>query len=254
MRAILTYHSIDTSGSPISCDPETFRRHVAWLASGRVKVTTIEGLVTLPADTDAVAITFDDGFANFADAAAPLLIDHGLPVTLFVVADRTGRTNAWNGTPDAGVPHLPLLDWQALGRLQEQGVTLGAHSRTHPDLTSLPGSAVEDEIAGSADAIERHTGRRPSAFAYPYGRIDARSVRAAGAAFAYACTTEFDALHGEEPRARLPRLDMFYFQRGNRLESWGSPGLAAFIGRRRRLRRVRRAAETARAMLRFRRT
>ena len=40
MRAILTYHSIDESGSPISVDPDAFRRHVRWLASGRVRVTT----------------------------------------------------------------------------------------------------------------------------------------------------------------------------------------------------------------------
>ena len=30
MRAILTYHSIDASGSPISCAPDAFGRHVSW--------------------------------------------------------------------------------------------------------------------------------------------------------------------------------------------------------------------------------
>ena len=38
MRAILTYHSIDDSGSPISIAPADFRRHLDWLTSGRVPV------------------------------------------------------------------------------------------------------------------------------------------------------------------------------------------------------------------------
>ena len=37
MKAILTYHSIDESGSVISIPEATFRRHVAWLAAGRVR-------------------------------------------------------------------------------------------------------------------------------------------------------------------------------------------------------------------------
>src|SRR5688572_13299743 len=130
MRAILTYHSIDGSGSPISCDSSTFAHHVAWLATGRVRVTTIEELLRLPDDADAVALTFDDGFVNFKDEAARRLLGHGFPVTLFVVAARVGTGNSWDDPPSPGLrrtsskrqtPSLPLLDWPALIRLQEQG-------------------------------------------------------------------------------------------------------------------------------------
>ena len=38
MRAVLTYHSIDDSGSPISVRRDAFQRHVKWLASGQVAV------------------------------------------------------------------------------------------------------------------------------------------------------------------------------------------------------------------------
>jgi peptidoglycan/xylan/chitin deacetylase (PgdA/CDA1 family) len=239
MRAILTYHSIDPSGSPISVHPEAFDRHVAWLTSGRVTVTTIDRLLSLPSSVDAVAITFDDAFVNFGETAAPRLLTHDLPVTLFVVSDRVGTTNAWAGRPDHGIPHLPLLDWSALARLQARGVLLGAHSRTHPDLTALGPAAVEDEICGSAELIERATGSRPTAFAYPYGRTDDRTARIAAGAYRCACTTEFRALDDGAADARLPRLDMYYFQRRGRIESWGSPDLARFISARRRLRRVR---------------
>jgi peptidoglycan/xylan/chitin deacetylase (PgdA/CDA1 family) len=72
MRAILTYHSIDDSGSPISVAPEEFRAHVRWLGSGAVRVVPLAKLVTLPPDDDAVALTFDDAFENFSTIAAPL--------------------------------------------------------------------------------------------------------------------------------------------------------------------------------------
>lgn len=242
MRAILTYHSIDTTGSPISCHPDAFASHVKWLTGGRVRVTTVDELIALPPATDAVAITFDDGFANFGEIAAPRLLDHGLPVTVFVVADSVGTSNMWDGRPPGSVPHLPLLDWPALVRLQEQGVTLGAHSRTHRDLTRIGATDLEDEVNGAADQIEDRTGFRPALFAYPYGRASAESARIVERTFRYGCTTEFRALDGTVRPALLPRLDMFYFQRVERLVGWGTRSFEAFLRLRHSLRRAREIA------------
>lgn len=219
MRAILTYHSIDGSGSPVSVDEPAFRRHVAWLSSGAVRVVGIDEL--LRSDRDAVALTFDDGFASFAERAWPLLAEHGLPVTLFVVSDRVGSTNAWGGRESPGIPTLPLLGWDALARLAEEGVTLGAHSRTHPDLRTMRGPALEDEIAGSADRIAAATGRRPQAFAYPYGARSGDAVAVAARSFRCACTTEHRLMAAEDQPHLLPRLDAYYFRRRG-LEGWGS--------------------------------
>jgi peptidoglycan/xylan/chitin deacetylase (PgdA/CDA1 family) len=241
MRAILTYHSIDPSGSPISTDGEAFERQVTWLTSGRVRVTRLDELVVLPPNEDAVAITFDDGLANFAEIAAPRLLAHGLPVTLFVVSHCAGGTNAWNGRVDPAVPHLPLLGWTALARLCEQGVTLGAHSRTHADLTRLAPGAIRDEVAGSAEEIQRETGVRPQVFAYPYGRRNRSVSQAVAEAFLYGCTADFAPLSNDDPPAELPRLDMFYFRRTRWLEDWGRPALKRFIKLRHRIRRVRQA-------------
>jgi peptidoglycan/xylan/chitin deacetylase (PgdA/CDA1 family) len=242
MRAILTYHSIDESASPISCHPEAFARHVAWLASGRVRVTTIDGLMALPPGTDAVAITFDDGFVNFGEVAAPRLLDHGFPVTVFVVADLAGTTNTWDTGPGRTTPELPLLDWDALVRLQDRGVTLGAHTRTHPDLTRLDATALDDEVRGCADSIEKRSGRRPTAFAYPYGRRDEASTVASARAFRWACTAEFQTVDAGMPPEALPRLDMYYFQRPGSLDGWGTAGFGARLKVRHGLRRARRMA------------
>ncbi|MBL0169328.1 MAG: polysaccharide deacetylase family protein [Gemmatimonadaceae bacterium] len=247
MRAVLTYHSIDETGSPISIAPEAFQRHVAWLTGGSVRVQSLSALL---ADSEnghhepAVALTFDDGIANFAEYAAPVLRDHDLPATLFVVADHVGRDNRWGGTSQAGIPDLPLLDWDALERLAKAGVAIGAHTRTHPRLTRLSATAVEDELLTATDEIAARLGARPDSFAYPYGDCNDAVASVARTAFRWACTTEFRALRSREDHARIPRLDACSFRAPGHLEAWGSPGFRLGVGLRATARRMRRLLHT----------
>jgi peptidoglycan/xylan/chitin deacetylase (PgdA/CDA1 family) len=245
VRAILMYHSIDDSGSPISVGRDAFRAHVRWLASGRVRVVPLEEVRAGDPEEDAVAVTFDDGFANFATEAAPLLAEHGLPVTLFVVADRAGMTNAWGGYEAPGIPTLPLLDWSQLAALARAGVSLGGHTRTHPRLAGLPGPALEDEIAGSAERIEAECGVRPATFAYPYGAYDRAAAQVVAARFRAACTTELRVLDPADASHLLPRLDMYYFQQQGRLEAWGDRSFHWRLSIRARARAIRQALRPA---------
>lgn len=239
VRAILTWHSIDPSGSPISLSPAEFRRQVAWLRSGRTRVVSVEELLQSSPDADAVALTFDDGFANFATEAAPLLLQEGFPVTVFVVTDHVGRDNRWGGRTD-GVPVLSLMDWETLGRLQDAGVTLGAHTRTHPHLTAAA-TDLRDELLGAADTLERRAGTRPAGFAYPYGDVDARVSAAVAGAYEWACTTEFSSLSDGSTPVRLPRLDAWYLRDDRWLDRWGTPPFHAWVWGRRQGRSARAA-------------
>lgn len=240
MRAILTYHSIDDSGSPISVPADVFAEHVQWLTNGGPRVLPLDEL--LARDTsdpgDAVALTFDDGFANFADAADRLLAE-GLPVTLFVVTGRVGRTNAWQDQPQRGIPTLPLLDWPALEALVQRGVSIGAHTRTHPRLTALSDTEIEDELDGCANELEQRLGARPKHLAYPYGAVDARVATLAGRRFSSSLTTRFAAVPDAVSRTEVPRLDMFYFRQPDALARWGTKSFSRrlwSIGVRRRIR------------------
>jgi len=222
MRAVLTYHSIDPSGSPISMSEEVFRAQVTWLARGHVRVMSIDALMRLSPQTDAVALTFDDGFVNFGDIAGPLLIEHGLPATVFVVSDAVGRTNRWPGGRDRGVPEMSLLNWATLGRLGEQGIEIGAHTRTHVNLARLAPERLTDEIIGSAERIRAETGRAPTSFAYPYGGVTDAAVHLVASRFAWGCTTEMRPVGANEARALLPRIDMYYLRSPGQLERWGT--------------------------------
>lgn len=240
MRAILTYHSIDESASPISISERVFRRQVQWLAGGGVQVVSVDTLLRLPVDADAVALTFDDGFVNFADLAAPLLVEHGLPATLFVVSDAVGGTNRWAAGPDPGVPELPLLGWDALARLSARGIELGSHTRTHPNLARLPRSRLQDEIVGGAERMRAETGVRSTAFAYPYGGVNDDAADIVGRHFSWGCTTAMRLLSPLDRPAVLPRIDMYYFRELGQLESWGTHRFRCRLGIRAGARLVRR--------------
>jgi peptidoglycan/xylan/chitin deacetylase (PgdA/CDA1 family) len=230
MRAVLMYHSIDDSGSTISIAPRVFAEHVDWIARSGMRVVPLEALVTMdPADDgDAIALTFDDGFANFG-AAATLLEEHDLPATVFVVTGHVGRTNAWGGLSQRGVPTLPLLDWPALERWCARGFAIGAHTHTHVPLTTVPVPAAVEEMERSASEIAGRLGVPPSSFAYPYGDVNDAVAKAAGARFRVSVTTRFAALTGAAPRALTPRFDTYYFRRPGAIRRLGTGGLDVWV-------------------------
>lgn len=245
MRAILTYHSIDSSGSPISLPEESFRAHVRFFGSGRVNVVPLSMLAAMPDEVDAVALTFDDGFLNFTSSAMPLLSHLGFPATVFVVADAVGTTNAWGGRTTDGIPDLPLMTWDDLKRARDAGFELGAHTRTHCDLTKVSAARLQDETVGCADRIQDELGDRPRRFAYPYGSVSDEVAAVARTVFEHCLTTELRPVQAGDDVARLPRLDAWYFQESRQLEAWGSAAFRRRLWLRAQGRRVR-ALVTAR--------
>ena len=239
MRAILTWHSIDPSGSVISVAPEAFRAQLEAIRRLGLRVVGVPELLALPDDAEAVALTFDDGFVNFRTDAWPLLRSHGFPATVFVVSGRVGGDNRWRNRADAGIPLLPLLGWDELATLRAEGLTIGAHTCTHAHLPTLDDAALEQELTSAAEEIARRTGARVRGFAYPYGEVDERVAARTAAHFDWACTTEYAALNGVGRPDLLPRLDAWYFRNARRLTGWGTPPFRAGIWLRRQARRVR---------------
>ncbi len=239
MKAILTYHSIDPSGSPISLAPEAFAAHARWLASGRVRVLSLDDLGAHPeGGGDAVAVTFDDGFLNTRERVEELLAA-GVPTTVFVVSGHVGTTNAWGGRAQTGVPTLPLLGWRDLERLVDRGAAVAPHTRTHRSLTKIGRQAVNDELQGSLEDLATHLGMRSGHLAYPYGDVDAAVAEQAARYFRCGYTTDFRVVDAHDASSQLPRLDMYYFSAPGALERWGTRRFArrlAWIRARRALR------------------
>ena len=95
-----------------------------------------------------LAVTFDDGYRDNYELAAPLLRSLGLPATFFVVSDFIeSDTVAW--WDRECVPPPGWMSWQEVRRLHADGFEIGAHTRTHANLGEVTGALAEWEIAGS---------------------------------------------------------------------------------------------------------
>lgn len=170
--SILVYHSISDAPFDTAVTPEMFRAHLERLKTGGYSFVSLDDVVAhqggalLP--RKAVALTFDDGYADFESAALPILDEFDAPATVFVVGDESAARPVLGNT-------LPLLDADALARVgAHPRINIGYHSRTHANLGKLSGSALEDEI-------RPHFAVRY--FAYPGGNYSAEAVdvvRAAG--------------------------------------------------------------------------
>ena len=128
-----------------------------------------------------VGITFDDGYQNNLDHAAPVLSRLGFGSTCYAVSDLLGATNRWDAS--VGVPQVPLMDGAGLRRWCEAGQEIGSHTRFHSRLPGLDDAAARDEIRGARSRLEAETGRPVLHFCYPYGEFEERHlemVREAG--------------------------------------------------------------------------
>lgn len=99
-----------------------------------------------------------------------------------------------------------LAEWPLATRLAEAGMEIGAHTLTHPFLTTIPADEQQREIAESAALARARTGAEVTGLAYPVGDHDARTIAAARAAgLAYAVTTAAGDCRPGTPAFELPR-------------------------------------------------
>ena len=213
---ILTYHSLDDSGAITSVAPRDFREHMHILAQRGFTGISLSALLdswdgrgTLPLRP--VVITFDDGFANLLEHAAPLLTDLGFRATIFVVTGRCSLTNDWPNQV-ADVPRLPLLSWPELAQMATAGFEIGAHGVTHRPLTEIPQSEAAKEIVESKAAIEDRLGQAVQTFAYPFGVFSRANYELVREHFRGACSVEMGKARRENDRHQLPRLDIYYLR------------------------------------------
>lgn len=103
-----------------------------------------------------------------------------------------------------------MLTREMLLNLDRHGVEIGAHTVSHPILTSLDDDSARAEIVGSKQALEAMLGKPVRLFAYPNGKegkdFDARhAAMARDAGFEAAFTTVLGAVDRHGNRYQLPR-------------------------------------------------
>jgi peptidoglycan/xylan/chitin deacetylase (PgdA/CDA1 family) len=219
--SILTYHSIDVSGSVVSCAPQDFADQMTYLSDEGFRGVSLREAVTHRQrhgswPTKSVALTFDDGFANFYEQALPVLVKHNFAATVFVISGHMNGLNDW-AEPPAELGPQKMLSWQQVVELVGSGVEIGSHTRTHPDLRRCGLEKARLEMNESRKEIEDHLGRRVESFAYPYGGTSVALSMLAANEFSAACTTQLRRADSD-PLESLPRIDMYYIRSQSKLQ------------------------------------
>lgn len=234
--SILIFHRVLSKPDPLlpgEPDAAAFEERMRWLATGFRVMPLIEASRRLrdgSLPVNAACITFDDGYADNATIAAPILARLRLSATFFVATGFLDGGRMWNDTviesvrtcPDGtldlaaigcgswscsdvasrGVaidgllnqlkylPHserqakvdaiadavgLParselMMTRQQVRELRRYGMSIGAHTVTHPILTTLGISEARREIADGRLDLEETLGERVKIFAFPNGK------------------------------------------------------------------------------------
>ena len=173
---VLLYHHVgpERPGTirGLTVSPKRFERHVRWLALRGFKgICPADWLrwrqdgKSLPAKP--ILFTFDDGYADLAEYALPVLRRHGFGAAVYIVTGQLGGTNAWDAARSCAP--FPLMATEQIRYWASQGFEFGAHSRTHADLRTLSAQELSEEVLGSGKDLEAILGSWPVSFAHPYG-------------------------------------------------------------------------------------
>lgn len=181
---ILTYHRVNDRhpGDRMSVHPLAFRAQMEHLAeSGRPVLPLAEAVSRLRGEgpslpAGALCLTFDDGYRDNLEFAAPILERMGFPATVFLITGRMGFP-ATIDRYEGCCAYDRALDWPEARELEARGVELGGHGHTHRELATLAPDELRGEVSGCREGFVRSHGRAPRLFCYPRGSED-EAVRA----------------------------------------------------------------------------
>lgn len=115
-----------------------------------------------------LAITFDDGYLDNHEVAAPILRRLGLPATFFVTTGFVGTAVIAPWDQQLPIPQK-WMNWDHIRSLASQGFEIGCHSDAHLDLGVASPADIRDDLSVSRAKFRSELGTEARLFAYPYG-------------------------------------------------------------------------------------
>lgn len=197
------YHSI---GSPAfgelddlySLSPKRFESHLSFLHAQQS-----DPALTVHPFTDlaqvGVSFTFDDGYRDNLELAAPLLAKYGFPFHVFV--------NPYFVLSD----NKKYLTVQSLRELVSlPGASIGAHGFSHKKLTECTPAELQNELVASKQWIENVIGQEVTTMAYPHGAVNDEVRQAtANAGYTVAASSKFGIVTSASDRFALERTEIW---------------------------------------------
>jgi peptidoglycan/xylan/chitin deacetylase (PgdA/CDA1 family) len=187
---VLMYHSVAPGGEDpynITVRPARLDAQLRWFAARGLRAVAVRELLDAQAaggGAGLVGMSFDDGYADFAEHALPVLLARGATATVFPVAGRLGRDNGW----EEGGPSKALMSAEQIAEVAAAGMEIGSHGLRHVSLPEASGAALTEELEESRSLLAEAAGAAVRGFCYPYGHVSSRVVEAVRAAgYDYGC-------------------------------------------------------------------
>ncbi|PKK90611.1 MAG: hypothetical protein CVV64_09650 [Candidatus Wallbacteria bacterium HGW-Wallbacteria-1] len=193
--SFLMFHSVlgppdDSVPRGVSMDTGKFRRLCHFLADSGNGGECYHNFIP----------TFDDGYVDNFDIAAPVLKEFGLPGIFFISTAMIGRHF---NTPAGN--RMEVMSRAMIRELSMAGFAIGSHGHEHSYLIRMASIELSEQLKKSRDILENIIGKQVTELSYPFGKWDERVVAAARTAgFSRAF-----AVHGGscmDPRMVIPRI------------------------------------------------
>ena len=196
------YHSIrlgNSSKNMWSLDSNYFSEHLSYLHEKKDihLYSCIDLVESIP--ENGIMITFDDGYRDNFEIAAPILFELKIPFSVFVVTDyiRNEKKGFMNPSMLRELSKNPL-------------VTIGSHSKSHIPLTSCNQEELKIEISESKSYLEDLLGEEISMFSYPHGRFNSLVKDAVlKGGYKLAFTSHYDVNHLNQDKLALNRNEIW---------------------------------------------
>lgn len=208
---VLMYHAVGTNVTGntkdlYSISQPRFLEHMSHIATRCERVVELQACVQLGSS---IAISFDDGYYDTLIHAAPVLLGHGFPFTVFV-------------TPafvQSGDPRY-LSRGGLIELANMPGVAIGAHGYSHCRLTECDEIELKSEVRGSREWLEDLLAKPVTTMSYPHGAVDMR-VRDAveNAGYRLAACSRFGHHKPQGDPLLIPRTDIWAQDNINRFRS-----------------------------------
>lgn len=200
---ILMYHSIGSGACGDSDDlyrvsPQRFKSHLEYVKTQQSNSKfVVHSFVTQA--SSGISFTFDDGYRDNLELAAPMLLECGFSFHVFV-----------NPSYVMSGEHKYLTIHSLLELANLPGVSIGAHGYSHRKLTECTPSELDYELDASKKWIEDVISREVTTMAYPYGAMNDRVRQAtAKAGYTVAASSKFGIVTSVSDRLALERTEIW---------------------------------------------
>lgn len=204
---VLVYHRVGYTTDNFTVTPERFANDLQTLQKRGYSTISLEQLQLFLDDRNIelpdkpILITFDDGYIDNFEHAYPILKQHGMVATFFIITDKL-----W--TEDR-------LNPERIVEMAKGGMSFGSHTVSHRRLGELTAADIHDELVTSKAVLESVLGKTVNAVAYPQGNYNDNVITVAqDLGYITGLTVREGVCSNNSPDFELRRIPIFKYDSG----------------------------------------